>query len=274
MNVYSIRCPQCNGSLDIEEGRDRCYCSYCGSQIFIDDGVPRLKIKIENAKEAGYQFEQGRMQAQMEMPTGPELAAKVKDLLQPACRLEDLGIRAQNLTASISYNEMGFNKVNSFLYMAGNIVIPVIVALLFISGGTEESFLANGLFGILAGAGTWFGIKIYRELKSRFYASRIRDYKAQLEQLQQAHEEILRNYDFSITPEEYRNEDAMRFIFEALASSRASTIEQAAMQYEYHSQQDEKFRMQQQQLEMQSREIAELRRRQDELAGRKRRGLF
>ena len=35
ININSIKCPQCGAFLPIEEGRTKCFCSYCGSGIAI-----------------------------------------------------------------------------------------------------------------------------------------------------------------------------------------------------------------------------------------------
>lgn len=43
MNLKSLTCPNCGGSLDIEDGLDIFYCKYCG-----------YKILLENQSEAAY----------------------------------------------------------------------------------------------------------------------------------------------------------------------------------------------------------------------------
>lgn len=45
MKVYSIKCPDCNAVLEIEEGREYCFCNYCGAKIFLDDErTKRIRI--------------------------------------------------------------------------------------------------------------------------------------------------------------------------------------------------------------------------------------
>ena len=43
MELKSLNCPNCGGSVNIPEGVSRFYCTYCGSQIQVDDG----KITID-----------------------------------------------------------------------------------------------------------------------------------------------------------------------------------------------------------------------------------
>lgn len=44
MKAYQISCPACGATLEIEEGRVTCFCSYCGKKINIDDGIKRVEI--------------------------------------------------------------------------------------------------------------------------------------------------------------------------------------------------------------------------------------
>ena len=38
VKMVSVKCPECNASLSIEEERKQCFCQYCGTKIIIDDG--------------------------------------------------------------------------------------------------------------------------------------------------------------------------------------------------------------------------------------------
>ena len=58
MKTYSIKCPDCGATLSVEEDWDYCFCSYCGSKIFVDDERTKriritddAKIKDVEAKE-------------------------------------------------------------------------------------------------------------------------------------------------------------------------------------------------------------------------------
>lgn len=51
VKLISLKCPKCNANLSIEENRKRCFCSYCGTQIIIDDGsVEHTYRKIDEAR--------------------------------------------------------------------------------------------------------------------------------------------------------------------------------------------------------------------------------
>lgn len=51
MKLKAIKCPDCGANLQIEENRDRCFCSYCGTQILLDTGKKEhVYRKIDEAK--------------------------------------------------------------------------------------------------------------------------------------------------------------------------------------------------------------------------------
>lgn len=72
MKVQDITCPSCGASLAIPEaeGSQLVVCSYCGKGVWLSDDVQRVDAKINmsvnNAEEAGYLFEKGRITAQQE----------------------------------------------------------------------------------------------------------------------------------------------------------------------------------------------------------------
>lgn len=44
MRVYQMKCPACGGNIEIDENRDSCFCSYCGTKVHVDDGTHRVEI--------------------------------------------------------------------------------------------------------------------------------------------------------------------------------------------------------------------------------------
>ena len=46
MKIISLKCPNCQANISIEKGRDNIFCSYCGTQIFIDDETIKIKKHI------------------------------------------------------------------------------------------------------------------------------------------------------------------------------------------------------------------------------------
>lgn len=48
--LLTIKCPGCGANLNIEEGRNECFCSYCGSKILINDTKEYIYHTIDEAK--------------------------------------------------------------------------------------------------------------------------------------------------------------------------------------------------------------------------------
>lgn len=48
MKVIDVKCPHCGGELRIGEDRRECFCEYCGSKLFIDDGIARQEVIIKD----------------------------------------------------------------------------------------------------------------------------------------------------------------------------------------------------------------------------------
>lgn len=38
MRIISLKCPECDAPITIEEGHKQCFCKYCGAKILLDDG--------------------------------------------------------------------------------------------------------------------------------------------------------------------------------------------------------------------------------------------
>ena len=64
MKIVEFKCPACGASLKADISRDVMFCEYCGKKLILDDEALYVKMTIDNAREAGYEFEQGRMNAQ------------------------------------------------------------------------------------------------------------------------------------------------------------------------------------------------------------------
>ena len=60
MRVYQIKCPACGGNIEIDENRDSCFCSYCGTKVHVDDGTHRVEItkNINDHKTYAFLFPQ------------------------------------------------------------------------------------------------------------------------------------------------------------------------------------------------------------------------
>ena len=64
MKLIEMNCKKCGATLSIDPDLKQGYCQYCGTKFFVDDEVKH--IKYDDAEDAGYQFEKGRLRAQAE----------------------------------------------------------------------------------------------------------------------------------------------------------------------------------------------------------------
>ena len=66
MKLLDLTCPNCGSKLSYNKETGECTCTSCGGKFLLDDDSDKKQIEINNAKEAGYEFEKGRQKAQAE----------------------------------------------------------------------------------------------------------------------------------------------------------------------------------------------------------------
>ena len=49
IKMISVKCPDCGASLDVEEGRRQCFCSYCGAKVMINNENEYIYRTIDEA---------------------------------------------------------------------------------------------------------------------------------------------------------------------------------------------------------------------------------
>ena len=56
MKLISLKCPNCNSNIYIDDDKDRCFCSHCGAQILLDNPndkkITYTTIDVARIKEA------------------------------------------------------------------------------------------------------------------------------------------------------------------------------------------------------------------------------
>ena len=43
--LISLKCPSCGAELNIEDGRDICFCTYCGAKILVEQSDETVKAR-------------------------------------------------------------------------------------------------------------------------------------------------------------------------------------------------------------------------------------
>ena len=64
MKLVKLICPNCGAKLETDGSLKKAFCQYCGTALLVDH--EKRNMEWDNAEEAGYQFERGRMKAQQE----------------------------------------------------------------------------------------------------------------------------------------------------------------------------------------------------------------
>lgn len=67
IKFVSVKCPDCGASLDVEEGRQQIFCSYCGSKVMIQNDNEYVYRHIDEAGIKHAETEQMVKLKQMEM---------------------------------------------------------------------------------------------------------------------------------------------------------------------------------------------------------------
>lgn len=64
MKIIDFKCPGCGAQLEVDVDQKQATCSFCNKSFPVDDEAQHFKI--DGAAQAGYEFEKGRQQAQVE----------------------------------------------------------------------------------------------------------------------------------------------------------------------------------------------------------------
>ncbi len=51
MALVALKCPNCGGSLDLDDSRDFAFCQYCGTKILIQEEIGRQKVLVDHSEE-------------------------------------------------------------------------------------------------------------------------------------------------------------------------------------------------------------------------------
>lgn len=66
MKLVDISCPSCGAVMSVSESANSVVCDFCGKSFLIDDEVRKVEHSVNNAEQAGYDFERGRIRAAKE----------------------------------------------------------------------------------------------------------------------------------------------------------------------------------------------------------------
>lgn len=76
ITVNAVKCPSCGADLPVEEGREKIFCSFCGTPIVITNENEHIYRHIDEAKIKEAETEQMIMMRQMDMEEKSTVAKK------------------------------------------------------------------------------------------------------------------------------------------------------------------------------------------------------
>ena len=67
MKLIAVKCPQCDATIDVDENRKSCFCSFCGTKIIVDDGSRTYThIHRDKTREKELEFEKMKLEKERE----------------------------------------------------------------------------------------------------------------------------------------------------------------------------------------------------------------
>ena len=61
MSLVALKCPNCGGSLDLEDSRQFAFCQYCGTKIMIKEEVEKQNVVIDDSKKVAGWIDTAKM---------------------------------------------------------------------------------------------------------------------------------------------------------------------------------------------------------------------
>lgn len=264
MKLVSLACPHCKAPLEVNQELTMATCNYCGYQFMIDNEINYSHMTEEDTERIGKAAERARMENEenIAVKTTQKVYAVYSGLLQLRennGRLVDLQMEFQNKKTSLRWTKV-FHWLTGpvkgeILAVAG----IVLVLYLTIRDMIENSSGIKGLLTGLVISAMLFGamrlLRIYFSHAVVKRASEREQLESEINELNTANQEMKTKADFEFVPVKYRNESALKYMYESLRVRRAHTLAEAMNQYDVEQQRLAFIRMQEQQREFQRQQM-------------------
>lgn len=252
MKLITLRCPACGADLNVEEGRNVYYCSYCQQKIMLDDEAEHIKVSFENLQQSGYEFERGRINAQS-AGADQELVEEVGKIADTLPKLERI---YANYVDSRKKSERLKNKnvqLEGFLSKYAYIIVAAICVFIAIYSASERASAGVVLVFMAAAVGAFVFIKLNWEINVMQTKKQYDNTLSDIDKYQKDMRELEKSCNLGLIPNPYRNSYAVNFIYDSLRNKRAISISQAINLFEDQCHKNRMENMQKQQLESQRR---------------------
>ena len=255
MKLIEFKCPSCGADLKTDASREMMYCEYCGKRLILDDESMRVRISIDNAREAGFEFEQGRINAQSNNVRAE--AEKLHRMIDALPEYERLNSRYEALDRQCHEDKNKHVKIAPLLGWA--VLCLFLARLISINFSNLVRYHdPSRISVILVSAGiialiVWLQYsKIIGNREKAENNTRLRNgVKSELDAL-------LSESGLDSIPEDYRTAESLQYFDNALVSQAALTISQAVHNYELYRRQLELVEQNKRQLELQEQQLREM----------------
>lgn len=264
MKLVSLACPHCKAPLEVNQELTMATCNYCGYQFMIDNESNYSHVTEKDIERIGKAAERARRENEesIALKTTQKVYAVYDGLLklrENNGKLADLQMRFKNKKTSLFWT-----RVLHWLTepVKGEVLAVAGIGLILyltIRDMIENSTGVKGLFtGLVISAILYCVMRLLRIYFSYAVVKRA-DEREQLEreinELKTANQEMKIKDDFEFVPVKYRNENALKYMYEALRVRRAHTLAEAMNQYDVEQQRLAYMRMQEQQQEFQRQQM-------------------
>lgn len=132
VKLITLKCPECGSLLDIEEGREFIYCSYCGAKVLIDNENEHIYRHID---EAGIKHEETERMVRLKQI---EMAEKKREAAHKALAFK---IKASIILILISIAMMILGQVGPLENLSLMAIFPMLAVFyiwIFTAGQDEH----------------------------------------------------------------------------------------------------------------------------------------
>ncbi len=136
VDLVSLVCPACGSSFHIQEGQKSCFCSYCGTQILVDDGSKTYTYVHKTVDEARIReadltelLELKRMEAEEKKQQDKKKTAKTLALIGAII----LGVGVLFSTIGVVFTSPACGGIGAITGVLGGLVLLPIALSLYIS---------------------------------------------------------------------------------------------------------------------------------------------
>lgn len=262
MKIVSYKCPNCGAKLNSDLDRKSAFCDFCGSEIVFDEEFQKVMLHEQNIKDLVQEINKGMAYSQNKGVDGKTLDS-IKKIKKALGEIDSLKIDMMEKQSKIFNQE----KMRKELTSPIKRIIPwgIMVWMIYILVQMVRYSYIHIIFrlpifllGMIISVISFRVINFSVDNKVAEIDENLEALRAEVEEQNDRIIKIQEESNFRLIPEDYLYEEAVDYIYNALATKRALTIQQAILNYEEKLQRDRLEDMRQEELRLQKQQLNEL----------------